>query len=139
MCRVYGVTRAGFYAWRSRGFGSRAQENATLTQQIVRVHQASRALYGSPRVYRQLQAEGIHVGENRVARLMRDHGIRARVATLRYTVPNMKRFFGSLPNRQHEHPAAKPDQVWVGDMVIPPFLASARSGVNLRTSISASA
>ena len=116
MCRLYGVTRAGFYAWRSRGLSPRAQENATLVQQIARVHQAGRSLYGSPRVHRQLQAEGIRVGENRVARLMRDHGIRARVATLRYTVPNMKRFFGSLPNRQHEHPAAAPDQVWVGDI-----------------------
>ena len=116
MCRLYRVTRAGFYAWRSRGLSPRAQDNATLVQQIIQVHQASRALYGSPRVYRQLQAEGVRVSENRVARLMRSHGIRGRVATLRYTVPNLKRFFGSLPNRQHEHPAAEPDQVWVGDI-----------------------
>ncbi|MFZ3260127.1 MAG: hypothetical protein WA135_04565 [Thiobacillus sp.] len=26
------------------------------------------------------------------------------------------RFSGSLPNRQHEHQAAAPDQVWVGDI-----------------------
>lgn len=116
MCRVYGVTRAGFYAWRSRGLSPRAQENADLMQQIIRIHQASRCLYGSPRIHHELKTGGVCVGENRVARLMRDHGIRARVATLRYTVPNMKRFFGNLPNRQHEHPAAAPNQVWVGDI-----------------------
>lgn len=116
MCRVYGVTRAGFYAWRSRGLSLRAQENAALVQQITRVHQASRCLYGSPRIHHELKTSGVRVGENRVARLMQVHGIRARVATLRYTVPNMKRFFGSLPNRQYEHPATEPNQVWVGDI-----------------------
>lgn len=116
MCRVYGVTRAGFYAWRSRGPSLRSQENETLIQQIRQVHQASRSTYGSPRVYRRLQQQGISVGENRVAKLMRSFGIKARVATLRYTSPNLKKFFGSLPNKQHEHPAAAPNQVWVGDI-----------------------
>ena len=53
MCRLYRVTRAGFYAWRSRGLSPRAQDNATLVQQIIQVHPTRRALYGSPRVYRQ--------------------------------------------------------------------------------------
>ncbi len=116
MCRVYGITRAGFYAWRNRGPSLRAQQNETQVQQIRQIHRASRGVYGSPRVYRQLQAQGVEVSENRVARLMRSTGIKARVATLRYTSPNLKKFFGSLPNRQHEHPAEAPDQVWVADI-----------------------
>jgi putative transposase len=116
MCRVYGVTRAGYYAWRNRGPSSRAQENESLSGQIRRVHQASRSTYGSPRVYRRLQALGVSVGENRVARLMRQLGIKGRWATLRYTSPNLKKFFGSLPNQQLEHPATVPNQVWVGDI-----------------------
>ena len=116
MCRVYGVTRAGFYAWRSRGPSLRSQENETLTQQIRQVNQASRSIYGSPRVYRRLQELGVAVSENRVAKLMRSCGIKARVATLRYTSPNLKKFFGSLPNQQHEHPADAPNQVWVADI-----------------------
>lgn len=116
MCRVYGVTRAGFYAWCSREPSLRARENTALSEQIRQVHQASRGTYGSPRVYRQLQQQGIAVGENRVAKLMRGCGIKGRVATLRYTSPNLKKFFGSLPNRQHEHAADAPNQVWVGDI-----------------------
>lgn len=116
MCRLYGVTRAGYYAWRRHKPSRRAQEDASLLEKITQVHQASRGIYGSPRVHRQLRAEGVAVGENRVARLMRQHGIKARVATFRYTVPALKRFFGSLPNRQHDHPAALPNQVWVGDI-----------------------
>lgn len=116
MCRVYGVTRAGFYAWRNRVPSRRVQENETLSCQIRRVHQASRGTYGSPRVYQQLRELGVPVGENRVARLMSRLGIKGRWATLRYTSPNLKKFFGSLPNQQHEHPAAAPNQVWVGDI-----------------------
>lgn len=116
MCRVYGVTRAGYYAWRERDVSVRAQENITLVQAISEVHATSRCTYGSPRIHRQLQHQGIAAGENRVARLMRRYGIKGRVATIRYTVPNLKRFFGDLPNCQYEHPATLPNQVWVADI-----------------------
>lgn len=116
MCRLYGVTRAGYYAWRHRAPGVRAREDQELATRITRVHADSRHLYGSPRVHRQLQRDGLRVGKNRVARLMRRHGIRARVATIRYTIPAMKRFFADIPNRQHDHPATLPNEVWVGDI-----------------------
>lgn len=116
MCRVYGVTRAGFYAWLGRGPSLHAQQNAALAHHIKQVHQASRGTYGSPRVYRQLRQQGFCVSENRIAKLMRSCGIKGRVATLRYTSPNLKKFFGCLPNQQLEHPAEVPDQVWVGDI-----------------------
>lgn len=116
MCRVYGVTRAGYYAWCSRSPSARAQENASLIQQIKQVHQASRGTYGSPRVYQRLRELGVSVGENRVAKLMHRLCIKGRWATLRHTSPNLKKFFGSLPNQQHEHPAQALNQVWVADI-----------------------
>ncbi len=84
MCRVYGVTRAGYYAWRERPVSARAQQDVELKGHIERVHQDSRETYGSPRVYQELKGRGVEVGENRVARLMRRHGIKARVAGRRY-------------------------------------------------------
>lgn len=115
MCRIYGVTRAGYYAWRERR-PARGAETDALVCAIRQAHTESRGTYGSPRIYRQLQRQGITAGENRIARLMRQHGLKGRVATHRYTSPAMKRFFGNLPNRQHDHPAAAMDQVWVGDI-----------------------
>ena len=56
------------------------------------------------------------VSENRVARLMRDHGIKARVATLRYTNPTLRRFFANAHNAQLGLALARADQVWVGDI-----------------------
>lgn len=116
MCRFYGVTRAGYYAWRSRERSERERQNEVLARRIRTAHQASRGTYGSPRVYKALRRQGCQVGENRVARIMRAQGIRARVATIRYTSPNMQRYYASIPNRQLDLGLGRPDQVWVGDI-----------------------
>ena len=116
MCRVYGVTRAGFCAWRSRERSERERQNETLCTEIEAVHAESRGIYGSPRVHRALRQRGHRVGENRVARLMRRHGIKARVAKIRYTSPSTQRFFDSVRNEQLDLELKRPDQVWVGDI-----------------------
>jgi putative transposase len=116
MCRLYGVTRAGYYAWRSRERSERERQNDTLAAEIRVVHTDSRGTYGSPRVHQALRRRGHRVGKNRVARLMRAHGIKARVATIRYTSPGMQRYFGSVLNEQLDLELKRPDQVWVGDI-----------------------
>jgi transposase InsO family protein len=116
MCRVYGVTRAGFYAWRSRERSERERQNEALADQIRVVHLESRGTYGSPRVHQALRRKGHCVGKHRVARLMRAHGIKARVATIRYTSPGLQRYYGSIPNQQLDLELKTPDQVWVGDI-----------------------
>jgi transposase InsO family protein len=116
MCRLYGVTRAGYYAWRSRGESRRECQNRRLAERIRAVHEASRGTYGSPRVHRALARRGCAASENRIARLMRQHGIRARVATIRYTNPALKRFFGVAGNQQLGVEPGGPDKVWVGDI-----------------------
>ena len=47
-----------------------------LTEKIKAVHERSRRTYGAPRVHAELQAEGVRVGKKRVARLMREAGLR---------------------------------------------------------------
>jgi putative transposase len=116
MCRLYGVTRAGYYAWRSRERSERERRNESLAAEIRAVHEQSRGTYGSPRVHQVLRRRGHGVGENRVARLMRRHGIKARVATIRYTSPATQRFFDSVRNEQLDLNLERPDQVWVGDI-----------------------
>jgi putative transposase len=116
MCRLYGVTRAGYYAWRARGPSARERENAELAARIRAVHEQSRGTYGSPRVYQALRRRGCRASENRVARLMRAHGIKARVATMRYTNRTLQRFFAGARNEQLQIDLKAPDQVWVGDI-----------------------
>ena len=76
------------------------RQNEVLAERIRTVHTESRGIYGSPRVHRELRARGHRIGKHRVARLMRAHGIKARVATIRYTNRSLQRYFGSIPNRQ---------------------------------------
>jgi putative transposase len=116
MCRLYGVTRAGYYAWRVRVPSARADADAKLAAEIERIHRSSRRVYGSPRVHRTLRNRGVRVGAKRVARLMREHGIKARVARLRYGNRGLRRFFANTPNYQLEVTADASDQVWVGDI-----------------------
>ena len=116
MCRVYEVTCAGFYAWRSRERSERERQNEALVGHIRRVHQASRGYYGSPRVYQALRKQSCSASENRVARVMRAHRIKARVATIRYTNPALKRFFAGARNEQLGLGLNRIDQVWVGDI-----------------------
>jgi len=116
MCRLYGVTRAGYYAWRSRERSERERQNARLAQRIRVVHRGSRGTYGSPRVYQALRKQGCGASENRVARVMRAHGIKARVATIRYTNPTLRRFFAGGRNEQLNVDLKARDQVWVGDI-----------------------
>jgi putative transposase len=116
MCRLYGVTRAGYYAWRSRARSERERQNESLTEHIRAVHAESRGTYGSPRVHQVLRRKGHCVGRHRVARLMRAHGIKARVATIRYTNPSVQRFFGQIPNQSLDVDLKGPDQIWVGDI-----------------------
>lgn len=116
MCRLYGVTRAGFYAWRSRSPSFRASGNEALLERISAIHRDSGNTYGSPRVHQALRRQGHRVGRHRVARLMRKHRLRARQSTLYRANAANYAFFASVPNRQLKALAQQPDQVWVGDI-----------------------
>ena len=70
MCRVLGVSRSGYYAWRKRPTSPRKMADQGLTEQIEVIHQQSRRTYGPVRVQVELAEQGIKCGHNRVARLM---------------------------------------------------------------------
>ena len=79
LCRVLQVSRSGYYAWRKRPASPREQANQRLSEQIRDVHHESRQTYGSPRVYHELKAQGIVCSQKRVARLMHQNGLSARL------------------------------------------------------------
>jgi putative transposase len=78
MCDALSVSASGYYAWRSRPQSPRAIANRALLVDIPRVHAQHRERYGAPRIHAKLRAKGQTVSRKRVARVMRQHGIRAR-------------------------------------------------------------
>ena len=74
LCRLLGVSRAGFHAWERRAPLQRALHDAWLVEQIRAIHRRSRETYGSPRVHAELRRQGVRIGRKRAERLMRATG-----------------------------------------------------------------
>ena len=118
MCRLYGVTREGYYAWRRRPLSARAREDEGLFRQIEAIFQANRSIYGSPRVHDALKQSGVALGRKRVARLMRCGGLKARCARIYRRNPGSNVFYTGVPNRSLDCQLSGPNQVWVGDISV---------------------
>jgi putative transposase len=77
MCRVLGLAPSGYYAWLAHPVSNRAQEDARLLRLIRASFTASQGIYGAPRVFLDLREAGETCSRHRVARLMRENGLRA--------------------------------------------------------------
>lgn len=125
MCDVLGVSTSGYYAWLDRGPSARDRRDAELSNMIRAIHKHSRGTYGSPRVLAVLKEQGECVGKDRVARLMREAGLRgvSRRKTPTTTTRNKReRPAPDLVDRNFE--ADGPDQLWVADITYVPTTAS---------------
>ena len=79
LCEAFEVNRSSYYKWRSAPQGHRAKENAAIVAEIKAVRSDPKLhCYGSPRMSLELKDRGVTCSENRVARLMRCHQIRAK-------------------------------------------------------------
>jgi transposase InsO family protein len=122
MCDALSVSPSGFYAWQSRPESPRKMANRELLVDIRRVHAQHRERYGAPRIHAELRAEGHGVSRKRVARLMRQHGIRAR-APRRYRVctTDSKHSLPVAVNLLDQNFVAdRPDQIWLADITYIP-------------------
>lgn len=118
MCRVLGLSRSGYYAWRCRLPSTREQANEKLRVRIGESFRASRQSYGSPRLQQALQAQGLPCSRKRVARLMRLDGLVAKKAP-RHKPHTTQRDPQAQPAPNllnQEFSAPGPDCKWAGDM-----------------------
>jgi transposase InsO family protein/transposase-like protein len=114
-CRVLEVSESGFYAFRSRSPSPRAIRHAWLTDVITQVHLESRGTYGALRVHAELVlGQGITVGHNAVAMLMRRAGLAGLPGARRPRSKHQTPTVGDLVER--EFARAEPDQLWVTDI-----------------------
>ena len=117
MCRLLDVSKSRYYEWSRNRKSQRAQEDEELLIKIKQIYKKRRGKYGSPRIHRDLKDMGYCVGRKRVARIMRENGIVAKI----------KRRFRVTTDSNHNFPIADnllkrnfyidaPDRVWAGDI-----------------------
>lgn len=118
MCRLFGVSRSGFYEWAGRGESARAIENRELTREIERSFEESRGVYGSPRILADLREMGYRVGKNRIDRLKRAAGIFARILRrFRVQTTDSRHDLKASPNLLgRDFSAIAPNCVWTSDI-----------------------
>ncbi len=117
MCRVLKVSVSGFYAWQQRGPSPRSQQNTRLGERIVRIYHQNRQVYGSPRIHAVLRTEGQRCGKRRVARLMRELGLSAKLRKHRTRTTDSQHEQPVAPNLlNREFTAMAPNTKWVADI-----------------------
>lgn len=96
LCRVLDVSQSGYFAWVARPASLRQRQDMMLLSHVRSAFTLSNGTYGSPRMTRELQDQGLAVGRRRTARLMRNNGLQAR----------QKRRFKRTTDSEHAWPVA---------------------------------
>jgi putative transposase len=122
MCRVFQVSRSGFYTWQRRPESPRAYANRALIARMRVLHQQTREAYGARKMWQLLNRDGLVCGRHRVARLRRLAGIVA-LRRRRYvrTVQARQLETPAIPNRLNQQFAVSAkNRVWAGDLTFVP-------------------
>jgi putative transposase len=116
LCRVLDVAPSGYYAWLKQPMSDRAQEDARLLRLIRASFIASQGIYGAPRVFLDLREAGETCSKHRVARLMREHRLRALhgYRTRRWSVGKPATLIPNLLQRQFT--VTRRNKAWVTDI-----------------------
>jgi putative transposase len=120
MCKVLNVSSSGYYAWRERPPSAREMANQALYEQIKAVYKANHGVYGSPRIYRELR-KNVTCSENRVARLMRLRGLKAKQSKRFKTTTRRNKTHAAAPNLlRRDFETKRPNQKWLADITYIP-------------------
>jgi transposase InsO family protein len=117
MCKVLQVSKSGYYKWLHWKPSKRAVFNAYLTTEIKRVYKKSKQRYGSPRITKELQQQGIKASEQLVAKLMQKENIRSIIRKKYKVTTDSKHKYPVSENKlMQQFEVQKQNQVWVSDI-----------------------
>jgi len=129
MCRALEVSRSGFYRWSKRPESRRQIENRRLDAHIKAIYMKSKRRYGSPKITAELRGQGWQVSKNRVARRMKQAGLKSVVRRKYRPTTDSKHSHPVAPNLlQRNFAATAPDRVWVSDIT---YIATQRGWLYL--------
>jgi transposase InsO family protein len=118
LCELLGVSRSNYYGAKKRGPSARDREDAQLAPKIAVAHRRSRGTYGTPRIVEDLREQGVRIGRQRCARLMKVQGIRGRKKHRRKPrTTDSRDTHAPAPNRlAQQPPPTGPNQIWITDI-----------------------
>jgi putative transposase len=117
LCKVLEVSQSGYFAWRGRPASQRQRDDLVLLAHVRSSFALSNGTYGSPRMTRELQDQGLRVGRRRTARLMRENGLRARQKRRFKRTTDSLHAFPVAPNLiAQDFSADHPDEKWGADI-----------------------
>lgn len=117
MCKVFKISKQSYYRSRNYVSSPRDSENRALLWEIRKIHELSKATYGSPRITDELKARGFDVSRQRVARLMRREGIRAVHKKKFVVTTDSKHSYPVVENKLNRNfHAETPSMAWVSDI-----------------------
>ena len=120
MCKVLQVSRAGYYSWYKRRPSARQEANDRLLVLLRMLFNLNRKRYGYRRIYEVARKE-IPCGENRVARLMHDDGLKVAQRRTPRTTTQSKHKRPMMPNiLGRVFTAAAPNLIWLADLTYVP-------------------
>ncbi len=116
LCEVLEVSTSGYYDWLDRPESERCKDNRLLTERIKHFHELSQERYGSPKIHRDLMAEGYSCSRPRVARLMRKANIQSKLRRKFITTTDSKATTQPAPDLlMRDFSASSPNKAWVSD------------------------
>jgi putative transposase len=117
LCKVLGVSSSGYFAWNERPACRRQRDDMVLLAHVRSAFAVSSETYGSPRMVRELRDSGVAVGRRRVARLMRENGMKARQRRRFKRTTDSLHAFPIAPNLlDQDFAATGPNQKWGADI-----------------------
>ncbi|WP_418294697.1 IS3 family transposase [Microvirga ossetica] len=117
LCQVLEVSQSGYFAWRSRPACQRQRDDLVLLAHVRSAFRESNGTYGSPRMTRELQDQGLPIGRRRTARLMRENGLKARQKRRFKRTTDSHHAFPIAPNLlEQDFSAERPNQKWNADI-----------------------
>jgi putative transposase len=123
LCKVFEVSKSGFYKWLYFFKNPKPDTNSELESKILKIHFESKRIYGVRKVFEQLKNEGITTTKNQVYKLMKKNNLRAK---------NRKSFRPKTTDSNHSNKIAPrvfqvgttkitaPNQAWAGDITYIP-------------------
>ena len=117
MCRLLRMSRSGFYAWQQRPPSAREMANRRLSKETRTIHHEVNGIYGHRRIKAELTAMGHECGRHRVARLMREAGLRVRSPKRWRLVSSSRHDLPIAPNHlDRQFASDRANRHWVSDM-----------------------